>query len=274
MIKRKAPPLRVIKLKRSLKPLPNLNLEPMKFKTTDIVFPQAPARAFIETTDKLRSRATLRRVLSEKYEEVFAVWPPSELELEAVRARVIYRLQIEGYRLAALPVPPKLLSNYNAIMRASDADPFEGLDADTASIARRMAIQKGDVSMAKPKAKLKVKVKPTTTHRVKIYDEYSMCAVIRFLAGKKITPVQIEAVLTLLGIKISPSVHSTVTTVTSDVRSGRIKAFDVSAEHSSKLLKLVPKLTGPIGKKPVAKATPKATPKAVKKTLTPKVVSA
>lgn len=235
--------------------------------------PFAPCRIWLAALEKLKGKS-LRTEIAEKYTEVFGVFVPENLTWEAARARIAYRLQIEGHRIAGLEPPAKLLSNYNAIMHATDAEPFEGLDPDTAFISNMNALQEG-ASAVKPKKKVAVKKKaskPST--RAKIYDTYSMCAVARFLAHKKIERNQIVGVLERLLGKLTPQNLVTISTVCSDVKAGLFKpeALNcVTKEDFDRLKKLVPPATAKHEKEKIS--TPhKRVPKKVVKVGPPRKI--
>ena len=126
-----------------------------------------------------------------KHLEVFGTLPEPRTDLEAVRARCCYRLQMEGHRQTATEPSDRFLQNYRALMRFDIKDPFGKCTPNVLDAATRLLTIEGrkvnmsTIKKVATKAKKIAKATPPTPP--------APTAVIKAFPFKKVTKAPSKA---------------------------------------------------------------------------------
>ena len=244
-----------MKLLRKLKPLDTLEIPVMpplrdengvRNDNPATPLPMHPAIEFMQAVDKFTSIKFKRRMLYAKYQELFGTLPNTKTSLELVKARVVYRLQMEGHRLTNTTPSEQFLQNYNALMTFNDTEPFKGCTTMVATLGKRLAFSErksmstttvAATTEAKPAKPVKPKG-PTRSNAV--LGELSMCETIRYFAHRGLSIEQITAALQKLQLTAAVA---TIKTQYGHVKSRLAASPTVSPEVAKKLNALAPGAT-------------------------------
>jgi hypothetical protein len=262
-------------------PQPKINYNPGKtVDTRGAKFPLSGATAFIQAVEALDGSPKRQRFLIlEKHNELFLSYPTPGVAIEVARARCVYRLQFLGQQQTGIKPSEKFLQNYNAMMKFSESEPWEGCTRNVAELGKLVSLTSREVAMstvnqaksaAKKVAKAAKPAKPATEKRGKILGKYSVTGIITWLSKQfDVSCEQIDIALKKLGS------HSTPKTIRTYQRPGIKLTLKVEPSDIPKLKAAIPAASKPKAEaKPAAKAAPKkvvATPKPVAKKIIKKI---